>query len=113
MRKVFFIVLLIGVCMCFSWGGDYTLAPLGFATIVVGIVMFVTKEKETRDKYIQWVKKHLEECMTTHFDTLWIKYKQSVYKDDYGKYEFADWYKEREYFLTLCSIIYSIFMIII
>lgn len=92
--------MLIGVCLCFPWGGCHDLAPFGFVMLIVGIVMFMTKQKEINDKHTQEVKEHLGKCISTHFDTLLIKYNQTVYQDDYRRYILDDWYKEIQYFIN-------------
>lgn len=37
--------------------------------------------------------------MDAQFNTLWIKWQQTIYEDDYGRTVYNDWLKEVEYFI--------------
>lgn len=61
---------------------------------------------------------NIKKCMIKYFDVLSMKWKQTHFKDDYGKIIAKDWDKELQYFLTtvvasdypkLESIIFNIF----
>jgi len=52
-------------------------------------------DKQKQKKEIE----HLFNCINEHVDTLYVKWKQKVYKDDYGRDIFDDWHKEIKYFI--------------
>jgi hypothetical protein len=54
-------------------------------------ILVAENEQEEKDP--------LKKCMRKHFKTLFIKRKQTIYEDDYGRVIYDDWYKEVDYFL--------------
>ena len=68
--------------------------------LVVWFVFWITGSMPSDVKKREDDENHLKECMTTQFNTLWIKWQQTIYEDDYGRTIYNDWLKEVEYFIV-------------
>ena len=86
MELVFFgiLVFIILLCLC----GSY---------------LESTDEKDIKARHLQEYTESyesiLEESIKKNFDTLFVKFNQKVYQDDYGEYVYDDWDKEIDYFI--------------
>ena len=64
-----------------------------FFTILY-IVFYIKDSKKKEEDNV-----HFNECIKANFKTLWMKWNQKVYCDDYGRFIYDDWIKEVEYFI--------------
>ena len=56
------------------------------------------KRKE-QEKVLKDLETNIKRGVTLHIDTLKMKYKQTIYLDDYGTEVFDGWWRELEYFI--------------
>ena len=60
---------------------------------------FIINERENYENSFIKFQKRLNDIFTKHQDILLRKYKQSIYKDDYGEEVFDKWNYEKDYFI--------------
>lgn len=91
------IPMFLGFNAYFSYlGADESMAILSFflSCIIIYLVNLIYK-KHLRTTY----NKFLYSAVKKHFDTLSTKYKELVYKGDYGETIYDKWHKEIEHFI--------------
>lgn len=69
-----------------------------FITLILLVVLAYSMITNTNTK--ERKKKQLEETIDKYFDTLYIKYNQLIYKNDYGQIIYDKWFKEVKFFIN-------------
>jgi hypothetical protein len=70
------------------WGTIFGLIGLG----VLGVLLWELGQKKL-------IAKIAEKAIVRHLPSLSRKYDQLTYRDDYGKWVFGDWEREKKYFI--------------
>jgi restriction system protein len=97
-------VLLIIIVLAVKSLWEYS--PLLFVFLALAPVFLIWWSIDSKRKAAASAKKALDELQSQftsrvdfHINTLYRKFKQSVYQDDYGRYVVDKWNSEKEYFL--------------
>ena len=97
-----FSLLIVILGLIFAWEkARWILFVVGGVLVVMAFLSYQSTKKgtEKRQEVLRVHKKQLSDLLDMHTATLSRKFRQSVYKDDYGQFVFDRWQSERSYFI--------------